>query len=850
MNKIIQYALTGIFFLVISCFGLLSFLPDKKSYREIEETPGYDYFFASRSYPYGKIDYAAHQKAAAQYLTRTSGMKSVASAAWQYAGPNNIGGRISDIEMDPSNINIAYLAASSGGIFKTNDAGNSWFPVFDDQPSMSMGDMAIAPSNTDIIYVGTGEANGGSGSLTYDANGVYKSTDGGLTWTHKGLELTRMTGKMAVHPSNPDIVFAATMGDLYGHNPDRGLFRSANGGNTWTKVLFLTDSTGCIDVVINPQNPSIVYAAMFERSRNPNNKRYYGVTSGVWRSMDGGITWNQLSNGLPPIGGLYSRIAIDLCDASPNIVYAQYISDSYEFYGIYKSTNGGNSWTQTNDNFLVQNQAQGNAGYWYGKIKVDPTDPDIVFVIGFDMYKTTDGGSSYDYTFELTHVDHHAIAIHPLDHNFVMNGCDGGLNISQDGGDNWIHHQDLPITQFYTCEIDESDPLVLVGGTQDNNTVRTVTGSFYDWEYLIGGDGFYALIDPVDNTYWYGEYQYGNIFRSDDGGITFNYIANGISGQGNWNTPIVFDPVNPQILYTGYQQVFKTNDRGDNWTSISPDLTTVDVTGNLLFGTITSIHVSPVNLNIIYAGTDDGKVWRTLNGGINWNNVTGTLPTRWVTRVTCDPFIASRAFVTLSGYRYHDNISHIYMTTNNGTTWQNIGNGLPDIPCNDVVADESQDSTLYLATDAGTYFTTDMGASWDPLGTGMPVLVCTDLKIHQPTKTLLVGTYGRGMYKLDLSEALGIDESEIAVNSLKIFPVPVTEKLNIRVEINSSLHNKIRIFSIDGKPLETIFDGTLSKGAHLFKWKINNDLPSGIYFVYAESGNKSKSLKFVYIKIK
>ncbi|MEP7168841.1 MAG: T9SS type A sorting domain-containing protein, partial [Bacteroidota bacterium] len=742
---------------------------------------------------------------------------------------------------DPTNIDVAYLGAASGGIFKTTDQGTTWVPVFDNETSLSIGDIAIAPSNTNIIYAGTGEANGGSGSLTYDANGVYKSIDGGLTWTNMGLQLTRMTGRMAVHPTNPDIVFAATMGELYGQSADRGLYRSANGGTTWTKVLYLNDSTGCADVVINPVNPNYVYATTWERSRRPNAKRYFGESSGVWRSTDGGITWNQLTNGLPPVGGLYSRIGVDLCASSPSTVYAMYIDEMYGFGGLFKSTDDGNTWTQTNDGAI--SGSMGNQGYWYGRVKVDPTDANTVYVIGFDMYKTTDGGNNWGTTFEFAHVDHHIIAVHPLDNNFVMNGSDGGLQISFNGGANWTHHEDLPITQFYTCGMDNSNPTVLLGGTQDNNVVRTFTGSFFDWDYIIGGDGFYALIDPIDNTYWYGEYQYGNMFRSDDGGFNFNPIMNGLYGSGNWNCPIVFDPQNPQTLYTGYQQIFRTDDRGDNWYSISPDLTVIDVTGNLLFGTITSVSVSPLNSDIIYAGTDDGKVWNTQNGGGAWTNVTGTLPVRWVTRVTCDPFNASRAFVTLSGYRYHDNMKHVYMTTNNGTTWNDIAGNLPDVPCSDIVADPAADSLLYLACDVGVYFTRDMGANWSPAGTGMPTLICTDLSLHTPTHTLLAATYGRGMYKIDLSAVLGTEEFKDQSLKFKVYPNPATEYIVISMEPSISEKTTIAITNIQGKK---VYENELETSNAKLQTKIDvSKFSSGIYFVSVKTDKKSTVEKVV-----
>lgn len=814
-----------------------------KKNNEAKEEQSFDYFYAQRGFPYGKIDYDAQHTAANYFLDNLNNQRDV-NSAWQFAGPENIGGRVVDIEMNPLNPNTTYLAAATGGIFKSTDGGTNWFPIFDNESTLSIGDIAIAPSDTNIIYAGTGEANGGSGSLTYDANGIYKSTNGGSTWTNIGLNLTRITGKIAVNPTNSNIVFAATMGDLYAPTPNRGLYRTVDGGANWTRVLFGTDSTGAIDVVINPQNPQIVFAALWERTRRPNSKHYYGTSSGLWRSADGGSTWTQLSVGLPPIGGLYSRIGVDLCPSHPNVVFVKYLDSNYGLVGVYKSSNGGNSFYQTNDAALISNVGFG--GYWYGKMKCDPIDSNTVYEIGFDMYKTTDGGNSWFQTFPGVHVDHHAIAISPMDNQFVMNGCDGGLHISYDGGNNWIHHEGLPITQFYNCELDNLNPNILIGGAQDNNVVATNTGAFNDWNYLIGGDGFFSLIDPVDDSHWYGEYQYGNMSRSDDGGQSFWQIMNGLSGSGNWRTPIVFNPQNPQILYTGYQQVFKTNDRGDNWFSISPDLTTIDPFGNLFFGSITTIDVSPMDTNIIYAGTDDGKVWRTLNGGTNWLNVTDTLPYRWVTRVTCDEHHTNRAFVTMSGYRFHDNMSHVYMTNDNGTTWNSIDGNLPDVPCSDLIIDPSADSVLYLATDVGVFFTTDLGAAWNPIGTSMPVVVCSSLRLHDASRTLLVGTYGRGMYKLNLTSLAGVSPIEISLNSVHVFPNPATNFTTVSVQNLKAQNATVQIFDLTGKQIQQIFSGELQKGKSTFNWKIDhNKISSGIYLCVIEFGARKKTMKII-----
>ena len=815
-----------------------------KSKIEDEETQGFDYFFAQRSYPYNKVDYAAFQKAVVKFKKELAQNRLQTAGSWEFAGPENIGGRIVDIKFDPNNSNICYMGAASGGVFKSTDKGVTWFPVFDNESSMSIGALAIAPSNSNIVYVGTGEANGGSGSLTYDANGIYKSTDAGLTWTNIGLQNTRMTGCLAVHPTNANIVFAATMGELYGKGPDKGLYRTTDGGLTWQKVLFLNDSTGAIDVVINPQNPNIVYAALWERTRWANNKNYAGPSSGLYKSVDGGTTWNQLGNGLPAPGTVLSRIAVDLCDAQPNVVYTKMLDVNFNMLGVYKSADDGATWTATS---AVPGNV-GFGGYWYGKIKVDPVNPDVVYEIGFEMFKTIDGGISWQNSFSGVHVDQHAIAIDPTNTQYVLNGNDGGIYLSTDGGQNYTHNESLPVTQFYTCELDNTLPGNLYGGTQDNNSIRTTTGAFNDWTAMIGGDGFYNLVDPVDNNYVYAEYQYGNLFRSDDGGQSFNPIGNGISGLPNWNCPVVFDPQNSQTLYYGAQQIFKTDDRGDNWYAISPDLVIPNANGgNLLHGTITTIDVSALNSNIIYAGTDEGHVWMTNDGGGTWNDVTVNLPARWVTRVTCDPYLQNRVYVTLSGYRFNDNAKHIYSSDNNGTTWNDISSNLPDVPMSDIVADPAVDSVLYAASDVGVYFTTNLGSSWQPLGQGMPAIVCMDLKMHNPTRTLLVATYGRGLYKYDLNTVASIRE-EVAENkaTITVMQNPVNEHSMLRLTLKKKTTGNFILYDTGGKAVAQSQLVNLKQGDNFLKWSDCFKMTfqkTGLYFCNFKSGNLSAAVK-------
>jgi photosystem II stability/assembly factor-like uncharacterized protein len=810
----------------------------------IASVDGEDYFYLSHSYPYHKIDYDA-QKNAAKSFKNSNVLMKTRTSLWEFAGPVNVGGRITDLEFDPVNPHIVYLASASGGVFKSIDEGVNWQPIFDNETTLSIGDIAISSSNPNIIYVGTGEANGGSGSLTYDANGIYKSIDAGLSWTNVGLQNTRMTGRLAVHPTNPDIVFAACMGDLYGATPDRGLYKTTNGGLTWTNVLFVDDSTGAVDVVINPQNPTIVFATTWKRSRYPNSKDYAGIQSGVWKSIDGGNTFSRLgaANGLPPVGIEYSRIGIDLCSSSPSTLYCMYVSEQYDLLGIFKSTDDGNNWTQTNDSLIASSSAGNAQSYWYGRVKCHPTNPDVLFVIGFSVFKTIDGGNSYTSTFFNVHVDQHAVAINPLNPDEVMVGNDGGLYISQNGGDSSIHNESLPISQIYRSEIDYTNPSNMYFGLQDNGTQYTPTGNLNDYQNIFGGDGFQSLVNQVNPSIVLAGYQYGNISKFD--GISwsptfaiFNY------GPANWNYPLTLDPQNSDIVYTGTQRVYQSLNFGSTWQAISPDLTSIDTTGNLIFGTITFIDVSPLNSNVIYAGTDDGKVWNTLNGGTTWTQINNGLPLRWVTSVETDPFDQNTAYVTFSGYRFHDTMDHVYKTIDNGQTWIDIGFNLPDIPCNNIIADLSVPGLLYLATDVGVYFTNSSSNTWLPLAGGMPIVVCSDLKIHQPTRTLIVGTYGRGAYKINLDDFVGIDTKQNSTKEISIFPNPVmNETTSLIFTLSQSAEADISIYNIVGK--EFLQKSIRAKeGKNVFPIDFKNAL-SGIYLVNLKIGKENVSRKVI-----
>jgi len=815
-----------------------------------------DWFFMQRAYPLGEIPLEKYYEAVEQSKRMQQLSRARQVNPWILRGPTNIGGRISDIEMSPTSFDTIYAGIASGGVFKSTDAGLNWFPIFDESYTLSIGDLVVDPTNPNIIYVGTGEVNGGGGSVTYGGNGVYKSTDGGISWIHLGLEPTEYISRIVIDPINPQRVFLGAMGKLFGKNYERGLYRSTDGGVSWQNKLFISDSTGCIDVAINPGNPDIVYAAMWERIRRPDRRSYGGSTCGLYRSTDGGENWLELVNGIPNNSPSVGRIGISVCESAPEIIYAIYADNIGYFAGVYKSINDGESWIRTNDSGL--SGLFSSFGWWFGNIRVDPGNPANVFVLGLDVYKTTNGGSSWSYSSGSMHVDQHGMYIHPLNPNFIVAGNDGGVYKSSNGGSSWIKVSIMPITQFYTCEVDYQSPNRYYGGTQDNGTNRTLTGNLNDWSMIYGGDGFYVLVDPSDNNYVYAESQYGGFGRSTNGGNSFTYGLNGVSGSDrfNWNTPFIINPSNPATLYLGTHRVYKTINRAASWTPISPDLTNGPPGGNLVYGTITTLAAAPSDPDVIYAGTDDANVWVTSNGGTNWTNISVSLPERWVTRVAVDPYNAQTAYVTLSGYRYDEYLPHVFRTIDAGVSWQNISSNLPDAPVNDIIVDPNIAGRLYVGTDVGVFYTDSLGVSWNYLGTSLPNSPVTDLVLHNPTRTLIAATYGRSMYSIDLS---GITETKDEIISVKDFvlyqnyPNPFNPTTSIQYAVSSRQFVSLKVYDILGNEIATLVNEEKQPGTYEVEFNSvgtsrDLSLPSGIYFYQLKAGNYIETKKMVLLR--
>ena len=721
-----------------------------------------DWFYAQRSRPYNTIppgkQLAAVEATQAARLKHADHAKAI---SWGEAGPTNIPGRITDIGVHPSQPNTVYAGAAAGGVFKSYDGGSSWTPIFDDVGTPSIGAIAVHPDDAGTIYVGTGEAN--AAADTYEGTGIYKSTDSGATWIHMGLDSSCHIGRIVIDPLRPETLLVAVAGKHFGAtNPDRGLYRSQNGGSTWEQVLYVSDSTSCIDVAYDAPSGTVL-AAMWQKVRYVDiYKIYGGITSGIYRSTDHGDSWALLTsaNGLPDPIDSCGRIGLTM-EPTSGICYALYNNlNNYDLLGLYRSDDYGANWYRVNDGALQG--TFGGFGWYFGQVRVAPGNPNAVFSLGVRLYRSLNGGTSWSNVTGATHVDHHAMWINPSNPNMIYAGCDGGMNVSSDGGSSWTPLENMPNTQFYAITIDPLQPQRLYGGTQDNGTNRTLTGALNDWDHIFGGDGFYTLVDPRSSDVIYGEYQWGHMYKSTDGGYGWSNAMNGIdysSDRHNWNTPIVMDPRNPDILYYGSNRLWKTSDAALNWEVVSGELTGGPYPDKPNHGTITTIDVSRVNPQVVWVGTDDAHVQVTTNGGDSWTDVSAGFPNRWVTRVVTDPYDAQIAYVTISGYQWSEPMPHIYRTDNTGSSWTSVSGDLPDIPVNDLIIDPHIANRLYAGTDVGVWATDNGGANWYPIDNGAPISTVHDLAFHIPTRKLVAGTHGRSMFMTNI-DCPGVTDSD------------------------------------------------------------------------------------------
>ncbi|HCV51164.1 MAG TPA: hypothetical protein DGP89_07435 [Saprospirales bacterium] len=756
-----------------------------------DKSPG-SWMYNQRAYPNG-IDKEAKALAELQYRRMTDVKNGTFNKKWQQVGPVNVGGRITDIALHPTDKNIIIAGSSVGGIWRSVDKGFNWELVFDEPGGLSIGNLTIANSEPNTIYAGTGEANGSATSGAFFGNGIYKSTDGGDSWVNMGLENSDHIGRVIVHPEDSDIVYVAAAGKLYRKNEERGIFKSEDGGATWDRKLFVSDSTAAIDVSMSPMAPDILFASTWERTRFPQGRVYGGKSSGLYRSIDAGENWELMTNGVPSNADSLGRIGVYVSPTDPQVVYSVFSKDpiTNRFLGIFKSIDQGNSWTEISNGELES--AFSGFGWFFGNVRVNPADPDDALVVGFLNYNFN--GDFWDSWEGGYHVDQHAYEFHPLDSEFRVFGNDGGIYITEDGGENIRHVETIPNNQFYECKIHPISDSTYFGGAQDNGTLVTQNLGIDGYERVTGGDGFVIQFDQVNTSVLYTESQFGAINRVDD----VSFSATGIrpdeagSERRNWNTPFVTIPDQEGGIIYGAERVYYSSDFGDSWTAISDDLTDGE------FGSMSTLDVSKVDQNIMIAGTDDGNVHITTDLGLKWTEISEDLPEVSVSSVVTDPLEESTVYVTFSGYRFNDYLPHVFRSVDYGATWTDISSNLPEVPVNEIVIDPILPNTYYLATDLGIFSTEDAGDSWEVMGEDLPPVIVNDLDLHVEKRELLAATFGYSMFTYPLpSQSLSTNDTQ--VNYFSISPNPVSDLLNINTEENIKIV-KLEVININGQSL-------------------------------------------------
>ncbi|MBI5472509.1 MAG: T9SS type A sorting domain-containing protein [Ignavibacteriae bacterium] len=828
-------------FAFVATFSALTLVENgiaQVSEREAEDN---DWFMLQRVYPKDDIDPRLYEQARAQIKSMAESRPQMTVPVWSSVGPSNIGGRISCLLLHPTNANLIYAGAAAGGVWKSTDNGTTWSNVFNE--SYSIGSMNLDPTNPEVIYVGTGEANPG-GVAIYPGNGIWRSTNAGATWTNLGLGATGHIGRIAIHASNPSRIFAAALGHYRSRTDDRGIYRTTDAGTSWQRVLFINDTTGACDVIIDPTNANRVIAAVWSRHRPMNYSILNSARSGLWLSTNGGDTWTQITNGFPANDASIGRTSLAVAPSQPNVMYAL-CSNGTGVRGVFRSSDAGASWTSVSPSFSSEGQV------WYNNvITVHPTNPNLVYAGMTYLYRTANGGTSWSTVAASVHVDFHAIEFDQSNPNRMVLGSDGGVFVSTNGGSSWVKSLNLPISQFYAGTLDYTNPQRYFGGLQDNGTVRTLTGSSADWTGIYGGDGFYVLVDPTNPNRVYAESQNGGLAYSTSGGTSFFNGTSGIGGSDrkNWCTPIAMDMLNTLTLYTGTHRVYKTVNGMQSWTAISNDLTRGD--GGRI-GTITTIDVAPSNSSVIYVGTDDGKVQVTTNGGTQWNDVTGSLPNRWVTRISVDPDSANVCYVTISGYMQYAFQAHVYRTTNYGQTWSAIGGNLPDIPLNDILVDRTARPRLYVASDAGVLYSTNYGATWNAVGIGLPTVPVHDIAFHPPTRKLLAFTHGRSAWAVDVSSLTDVAHAERSlpdrVELFPNYPNPFNPSTTINYQLPATSYVTLEVLDVLGREVATLVSGVEQPGRKSVMLD-GSRLAGGMYVYRLQAGNYMQSRKLMLVK--
>ena len=767
--------------------------------------------------------YPTAQPVAAQ-LTQDAFEEVTRTLAWREIGPTIMSGRVSDLAVVEADPRIFYVGTATAGVWRTRNAGVTFEALFTDQATASIGDVTVAPSNPNVVWVGTGEPQNRQSSPY--GNGVYRSLDGGDSWTHLGLEATHHIARIQVHPSDPDVAYVAAVGHLWGPNPERGVFKTTDGGRTWQHVLRVDDDTGASDLVMHPTDPNTLFAAMYQRRRRAWGFNGGGPGSGIYRTLDGGANWSELTAGLPQ--GDKGRIGIDIHRANPNFVCAIVEADARgpgqgfgggggrdAQNGVYCSTDRGESWEHRS--------TTNNRPMYYSQIRIDPNDAERIYLGGSSLYRSSDGGRNFTADAASgVHLDHHALWIDPADSDHLLLGSDGGVSVSWDRSDSWYQFRNLPISQFYEIGVDMRDPYHVCGGLQDNGSwcapsdTRSNQGiRTRDWYNVGSGDGFFTVMHPTDPTTMFAESQGGNLIRVNLTTMERTRIrplsrpeadapdtATGSQLRWNWDTPMLLSAHDPNVVYAGANVLFRSPDLGHSWQAVSGDLThaidrdTLSLMGvagsepqmsrndgRSNYGNLTAVAESPLDAAVLWAGADDGRLSVTRDGGESWTDVTQNVPElppfTYVTRLVASHAGAGAAYAAFDGHRSDDFAAYLYATDDFGENWRPITDGLPESPLNALAQHPRRADLLFAGNEVGVYVSLNGGGSWMRLANGLPTVPVDDIKIHPRENDLVIGTHGRGIWIMDDIGPLEELTTEVHASPVHLFRTRTATSYNL-----------------------------------------------------------------------